>query len=67
MICDAQISYIAWYSDTPPSAYGTLHTIWQGLLVKYPPSSGKKLFMFTYFGYKSIGNFWDAWETPKGM
>ena len=46
---------------TGDSFYGGLHMMWQGLISRFPASSGKKLFMMQYPYDPVFADYWDDW------
>ena len=46
---------------TTESFYGGLHVMWQGLIDRFPPSSGKKLMMIMYPYDPDYADMWDDW------
>lgn len=57
---------IGTFSDTGTSTlYGSLHTFWKGMVAKYPPKSGKKLFYIVYPSvYSDYPDTWALYLAP---
>ena len=46
---------------TTETFYGSLHILWQGLLTKYPPKNGKKLFCIMYPDFDNAP-YWSSFK-----